>query len=142
MDKPAYLTKKYVNWLTYQVVGASIEVHRYWGPGLLESVYEKALRYELKLRGFQVESQKSIPVPYKDILLDVEFRYDLLVEGVLLVETKAVVDMHAIFEATLLSYMKHLRMPKGILLNFHVKNLHKEGLRVFVNEYFAALPEE
>jgi GxxExxY protein len=69
-------------------------------------------------------------------------RYDILVEDLIIVENKATIDVHPVFSATLLSYMKHLQKPKGILINFHVQNLFKEGQKTFVNEYFAALPNE
>lgn len=131
-----------MNWLTYEITGAAIEVHRHFGPGLLESVYEKALIYELQLRGFETRFQKKKPVPYKDILLDVDFRYDVLVEDLIIVENKSVIEMHPIFEAILISYMKHLEKPKGILLNFNVRNLYYEGQKTLVNEYYAALPNE
>ena len=142
MERTERITKKFVNWLQYQTIGATIEVHRHLGPGLLESVYEKALLHELELRGFHTEAQKTIPVYYKSFLLDVEFRYDMLVENVLLVENKSVIELHPIFEAVLLTYMKHLQKPKGILLNFNVRNLVQDGQRIFVNEYYAALPDE
>jgi GxxExxY protein len=122
-------------------MGAAIEVHKIFGPGLVESNYEAALIHELHLRGLQTKSQQSIEVPYKGILLDCQLRYDILVEDLIIVENKAVKDMHPVFEAILLSYMKHLKVPKGILLNFHVTHLYKEGQKTFVNEYFSALPD-
>jgi len=142
MERSEKLTKKYLNWLTYEITGAAIDVHRHFGPGLLESVYEKALIYELQLRGFDIRFQKNITVPYKDVLLDVDFRYDILVEELIVVENKSVIEMHPIFEAILISYMKHLEKPKGILFNFNVRNLYYEGRRTFVNEYYSALPDE
>lgn len=142
MKRPEIITKKYLNWLQYKVIGAAIEVHRHLGPGLLESVYEKALFYELKLRGFHTETQKMIPVYYKEFLLEVDFRFDILVENLLLVENKSVMEVHPLFESILMTYMKHLKKPKGIILNFNVQNLVKEGCRIFVNEYYADLPEE
>lgn len=135
------ITKKIINDLTYQIIGAAIEVHKVLGPGLLESNYEKALIHELSLRGLRTKSQQTIQVPYKEILLDCELRYDILVENLVLVENKAVLDMHPIFEATLLTYMKHLKIPKGILINFHVLNIFSSGQKTFVNEYFRELPE-
>ncbi|MBB3837771.1 GxxExxY protein [Runella defluvii] len=135
------ITKKIINDLTYQIIGAAIEVHKVLGPGLLESNYEKALIHELSLRGLHTKSQQTIQVPYKEILLDCELRYDILVEDLVIVENKAVLDMHPIFEATLLTYMKHLKIPKGILINFHVLNIFNNGQKTFVNEYFRELPD-
>ncbi len=136
------ITKKTVNEISYQIIGAAIEVHRILGPGLLESNYEKALLHELGLRGLKTKSQQTIQAPYKDIMLDCEMRYDILVEDLIIVENKATIDIHPVFGATLMSYMKHLKKPKGILLNFHVQNIFKEGQKTYVNEYFAALPDE
>jgi GxxExxY protein len=135
------ITKKIVNDLSYQIIGAAIEVHKVLGPGLLESNYEKALIHELSLRGLKTKSQQTIQVPYKGILLDCELRYDILVDDLVLVENKAVLEMHPIFEATLLTYMKHLKIPKGILINFHVLNIFNNGQKTFVNEYFRELPD-
>ncbi|WP_051397881.1 GxxExxY protein [Runella limosa] len=111
------ITKKAINDLSYEIIGAAIEVHKVLGPGLLESNYEKALIHELSLRGLRTKSQQIIQVPYKEILLDCELRYDILVEDLVLVENKAVLEIHPIFEATLLTYMKHLKIPKGICAN-------------------------
>ena len=135
------VTKEIINVLSYEIIGAAIEVHRVLGPGLLESNYEQAFLHELYLRGLNTKSQQKIQVPYKNIILDCELRYDILVEDLIIVENKAQVDMHPVFMATLLSYMKHLQKPKGILINFHVQNLFKEGQKTFVNEFFAALPD-
>ena len=135
------ITKKLVNDLSYQIIGAAIEVHKVLSPGLLESNYEKALIHELSLRGLKTKSQQTIQVPYKGIFLDCELRYDILVEDLVLVENKAVIEMHPVFEATLLTYMKHLKIPKGILINFHVMNIFNSGQKTFVNEYFRELPD-
>ncbi len=137
-----HISKKTINNLSYQIIGAAIEVHKILGPGLLESNYEKALLHELSLRGLSTKSQQIVRVPYKAILLDCELRYDILVEDLIVLELKATIDIHPIFSATLLSYMKHLQKPKGILINFHVQNLFKDGQKTFVNDFFAALPDE
>ena len=81
-------------------------------------------------------------VPYKEIILDCELRYDILVEDLIIVENKATINMHPVFESILLSYMKHLKKPKGILINFHVQNIVHQGQKTFVNEYYAALPDK
>ncbi len=134
-------TKKKVNDLTRIIIGAAIEVHKILGPGLLEKVYEAALMHELRLRGLKVVRQQAIIVNYKGVDLDCELRYDLLVEDLIICELKSTREMHPIFDATLISYMKHLQMPKGILINFHVRNIYYEVQKTFVNEYFSALPE-
>ncbi|MBK6995216.1 MAG: GxxExxY protein [Lewinellaceae bacterium] len=123
------------------IIGAAIEVHKILGPGLLEKVYEAALMHELRLRGLKVVRQQAIIVNYKGVDLDCELRYDLLVENLIICELKSTREMHPIFDATLISYMKHLQKPKGILINFHVRNIYYEGQKTFVNEYFSALPE-
>ena len=83
-------TKKQINDLSYQIIGAAIEVHRILGPGLLENSYEQALIYELKLRGLKTQSQQKIAVPYKEVILESELRYDILVEDLIIVENRIV----------------------------------------------------
>jgi GxxExxY protein len=136
------ITKELINDLSYQIIGAAIEVHKILGPGLLEVNYEKALLHELSLRGLKTKTQQMVQVQYKDIILDCDLRYDVLVEDLILVENKAVKEMHPIFVSTILSYMKHLQVPKGILINYHVNHLFKEGQKTYVNEFFANLPDE
>jgi GxxExxY protein len=136
------VTKKSINAISYEIIGAAIEVHRILGSGLLESNYEEALIYELNQRGLRTKSQQFVKVPSKNIMLDCELRYDILVEDLVVIENKATLNMHPIFEATLLTYMKHLKTPKGILINFHVKNIFHQGQKTFVNEYFEILPDE
>jgi len=105
--------------LTGEVIGAAIEVHRTFGPGLLESVYEWALLRELELRGIQAGSQDKVRVEYKGALKEHPLRYDVLVEGCLMVEAKAVESVLPIHKAKLISYMKLLDVPLGPLINFH-----------------------
>src|SRR5687768_5405030 len=97
--------------LSREVIGAGVEVHRILGPGLLESIYEKCLRRELELRGFSVLRQEQVEINYKGFVFTEELRFDLLVEGCLLVEVKAVQEVHPINKAQLLSYMKLLDVP-------------------------------
>lgn len=97
---------------------------------------------ELELRGLKAVRQQDIIIDYKGVILDCELRLDILVEDLIICELKAVKEMHPIFEAVLLSYMKLLKKPKGILINFHVRNIFHEGQKTFVNEYYAALPDE
>jgi GxxExxY protein len=109
--------------LSHIVIGAAIEVHRIMGPGLLESIYEKCLMHELMLRGIPAERQRDVNIKYKDIVFAETLRFDILVAGSLLVELKAVQDVAPIHKATLLSYMKLLDVPLGLLINFHEMKL-------------------
>ena len=109
--------------ITRSVIGGAIEVHRALGPGLLESIYERCLAHELKLRGLECISQKQVAVVYKDLRFEEALRFDLLVDGCLLLELKAVQEVHPIHKAQLLSYMKPLDVPPGLLINFHEETL-------------------
>ena len=136
------ITKKYINDLTYQVIGCAVEVHKHPGPGLLESIYEKCFLQELILRGLANKRQIWVPLEYKGLLLDTELRLDVLVEDILCVELKAQEGLLPIHDAILLSYMQMLQKPKGILINFHCVNIFKEGQKTLVNNLFSLLPEE
>ena len=109
--------------LTEGIIGAAIEVHRNKGPGLIESIYEWCMTKELELRGFSFTSQKHVMIEYKGFTREEPLRYDLLVEGCVLVETKAVEKILPIHKAQLLSYMKLLSIPIGLLMNFHEMKL-------------------
>jgi len=122
--------------LTYKINGAAIEVHKILGPGLLESVYHKCLVKELSLRGFQFKSEFKIPYDYKGVELDIDIRCDLIIEDLIVVELKAVKEIAPIHEAQIMSYMKLLKLPKGIIYNFNVVNLYNEGQSTYINEYF------
>ena len=114
--------------LTKQIIGAAIQVHRELGPGLLESAYEVYLCHELSLSGLKIERQKIIPISYKGIKLDAGYRLDLVVEGQVIVEVKAVSELLPVYEAQLLSYLKQAGGGRGLLINFNVKLL-KYGIR-------------
>ena len=118
------------NSLTGKIIGAAIDVHRILGPGLLESTYEACLVYELRLRKLRVESQKAIPVFYKDVMLDCGYRADLLIEDQVIVEIKSVTGIATIHEAQVLSYLKLSDCKYGLLINFNVKLL-RDGIRRF-----------
>lgn len=135
------LTKKYLNDLTYEVLGCAIEVHKHLGPGLLESVYEKCFLRELTLRGLNAINQLTVPLEYKGLNLLADLRLDVLVEDALCVELKAQEGLLPIHEAVLLSYMSMLNKPKGILINFHCLNIFKSGQKTLVNDLFTSLPE-
>jgi len=135
------ITQKYLDELTYEIVGAAIEVHKIMGRGLLESVYHQCLKEELLHRKINFSTELRVPVSYKNKELEVDFRCDLFVEECLVVELKAVQEMTPVFEAQLLTYMKLLKSPKGILINFNCSNIFKQGQKTFVNEYFKLLPK-
>ena len=106
-------------------------VHRELGPGLLESAYEACLAFELVERGLSVERQKALPVKYRGVNVDCGYRIDLLVEGKVIIELKAVERLEPIHEAQLLSYLKLSGCKVGLLINFNVKVL-KSGIRRLV----------
>jgi GxxExxY protein len=120
------------NEITEEIIVSAIAVHRALGPGLLESAYEACLAYELTERGLAVERQKGLPVIYRGVNVDCGYRIDLLVEGLVVVELKAVDKLGPIHEAQLLSYLKLSGCQVGLLLNFNVKML-KQGIRRMVN---------
>jgi GxxExxY protein len=109
--------------LSREVIGAAIEVHRIQGSGLLESIYEKCLLRELSLRGICAVNQRLIKVEYKGFVFEEPLRFDVLVEGCLLVEVKSVQEIMPIHKAQLLSYMKLLGVPIGLVINFHEMKL-------------------
>lgn len=105
--------------LTENVIGAAIEVHRDKGPGLIESIYEWCITKEFELRSLAYVSQKSVEITYKGFIKQEDLRLDLLVEECLLIEAKAVAKILPIHKAQLLSYMKLLNVPIGLLINFN-----------------------
>lgn len=113
---------------TEGIIGAAIEVHRELGPGLLESAYETCLAHELAERGFRVERQVPLPVRYKGVALDCGYRLDLVVDGEVIVELKAVKAFEPIHTAQLLTYLRLAGLRVGLLLNFNVAVL-KQGIR-------------
>ncbi len=94
--------------LTGVIIGAAIEVHKTLGPGLLESIYEKCLKYELEIKGLDVKCQYMLPVTYKGISLDADFRIDMLIEDSVILEIKSVIELAAVHEAQLLSYSNYM----------------------------------
>jgi GxxExxY protein len=130
-----------INEITEMVIGAAIEVHRYLGPGLLESAYEECLCYELSQSNVRFERQVHVPVDYKGLHLDCAYRLDLLVAGVVVVEIKAIDEVLPIHKAQVLTYLRSARKPVGLLLNFNVRAL-KNGLSRIVNEYHGPTIED
>ncbi|WP_442509401.1 GxxExxY protein [Novipirellula sp. SH528] len=109
--------------LTHDVIGAAIEVQREKGPGLLESIYEWCLTKELEIREHEVDNQQQVIVEWKGFQREYPLRFDILVEGCLFVEVKAAESVHPIHKAQLLSYMKLLDIPIGLIINFNVLKL-------------------
>ena len=105
--------------ISREVIGASIEVHRLKGPGLVESIYERCLLRELELRSIPCITQKLVQIEYKGLVFDEPLRFDILVDNCLLLELKAVEVLHPFSKAQLFSYMKLLDIPVGLLINFH-----------------------
>ena len=136
------ITKKLLDELTYEIIGCAIEVHKALGPGLLETIYEKCLVNELICRDLKVVSQIKVPINYKGLQLEADLRLDILVEDLIVVEVKAVEKINTLYEAQILSYMRLLEKPKGILINFCCRNIFKEGQKTYVNEFYRNLPEE
>jgi GxxExxY protein len=120
--------------ITKQVIGGAIDVHRALGPGLMESVYETCLASELIDRGISVERQKGLPVTYKEITLESGYRLDLLVDGKVIVEIKAVELLSPLHKSQLLTYLKLSGLRVGLLINFNVTELRK-GVQRIVNNY-------
>lgn len=136
------MTKLELDGLTYEVIGCAIEVHKQLGPGLLEAVYERCFVRELEVSGIEFQTQVSLPVLYKGDVLDASLRIDVLVENKLVVELKAIDDLRAVHTAQILTYMKLLQKPKGVLINFNCTNIMREGQKTLVNEYYKLLPDE
>ncbi|MDX2285994.1 MAG: GxxExxY protein [Bacteroidia bacterium] len=134
------MTQSSLTALSYDLIGAAIEVHSLLGPGLLEGVYEECLAEECRLRGMHVQRQVLVPIAYKGKELAQPLRLDLLINDAIIVEVKAVEVLLPVFQAQLLSYLKLAGKPKGILINFHVTNITQTAIHL-VTEQFARLPK-
>jgi len=115
--------------LTHQIIGAAIEVHRFLGPGLLESAYHKCLAHELTLRGLLFKQEVPIPVVYKSVTLDCGYRADFIIAEKVVVEIKSVDAIAPVHEAQLLTYLKLTKCKVGLLINFNVPILKKGIVR-------------
>lgn len=129
------MNKTFLDQLEYKVTGACIEVNKILGPGLLESVYKKCLMWELQLKDINFTAEHPIILSYKDVLLDTTLKVDLVIENCLVLELKAVESILPIHEAQILTYMKLLKIPKGLLINFNSTNIVHNGKKSFVNEF-------
>jgi GxxExxY protein len=125
------------NTLTERIIGSAIEVHRHLGPGLLETAYDECLCYELSQQGIRFQRQVALPITYKGIKLDCNYRLDLLVEDTVVVEVKAIEALLPVHSAQLLTYLKSSGKRVGLLINFNVTMLIK-GLKRVVNDYVEA----
>ena len=123
-----------VNDVTSAILNAAIKVHRFLGPGLLESAYRVCLAYELEKLGLNVEQERPIPVVYDQVKLQCGFRADLLVSGLVLVECKAKENLHPVDYAQVLSHLRLTGLQVGLLINFH-EVLLKDGFHRIVNNY-------
>jgi GxxExxY protein len=132
-------TKKAIDDLSYKILGAAIEVHRYLGPGLLESVYQKCLAIEFSNQRISFTQELEIPIIYKSHLIENQFRFDFLVEELIVVELKSVSEILPIHHAQVINYINLLKAPKGILINFNVANLFHQGQKTFVNKHYEFL---
>jgi GxxExxY protein len=121
-----------INDITEAIIGAAVAVHKQLGPGLLESAYEACLAYELIKRGHTVERQKEVPLKYGDVTLDCGYRLDLLVDGQVIVEVKAVDGLLPIHQAQVLSYLRLSGCKVGLLINFNV-SLLSAGIKRLIN---------
>jgi GxxExxY protein len=115
------------NELSYKIIGSAIEVHKNLGVGLLESTYE------LKKLGFDVKQQLYLPLKYKEVNIENAYKIDLLVENKVIIEVKAVLEMHSVFSAQLLTYLKLTNLKLGLLINFNIP-LIKNGIHRIVNK--------
>ena len=133
------LTQSYLTDLTYKINGACIEVHKILGPGLLEKVYHEALKEEFALRKINFQSELKVEISYKGKRLNCDYKCDFLIEEAIVLEIKSVKSFDDIHRAKLLNYMGILKIPKGILINFNVKNIYHEGQETLVNEHYSKL---
>jgi GxxExxY protein len=129
------VVKELLDTLTREVIGAAIHVHRELGPGLLESAYETCLAFELTERGFAVERQKALPLVYRGKTLNCGYRLDLLVEREVVVEIETVEHFDPVHVAQVLGYLRLSGCRIGLLINFNVKWLTRDGLRRLVNNF-------
>lgn len=118
------------NEITYEIRGAVYDVYKELGPGLLESVYEEALCFELEKRGLSVERQVQVPIKYKGIVLKTELRLDLLVENQVIIELKSVEEMKKVFYKQLLTYLRLMNKRVGLLVNFNTEDILSSMKRI------------
>jgi len=121
------------NDISYAIRGAAFKVHTALGPGLLESVYETALSYELRQMGYEVANQLAVPMTYAEVRMDIGFRLDILVNRLVIVEVKSVDTLQAVHHKQLLTYLKLSNKKLGLLINFNVSSLKEAMVRIVNN---------
>jgi GxxExxY protein len=121
------------NDISYKIIGAALEVHKTLGPGLLESVYENTLAYELRQNGLETKTQVPLPVMYKEIKMEVGFRIDLLIENKVIIEIKSVEALAPVHFAQTLTYLKLSGLKLALLINFNIIKL-KDSIHRIVNK--------
>lgn len=134
------MTKREITHLSYQITGYATKVHKALGAGLLESIYEACLLYELEKNGHVVRQQVFIPVIYDDLKINTDLKLDLFVDDSVVIELKTVESLLPVHEAQILTYMKLLKAPQGLLINFFTDHITK-SMKPFVNEYFNMLQD-
>lgn len=135
------ITKQYLKDIVYEVNGAAIEVHKSIGPGLLENVYHKCMKHELELRHVNFKSELSVSVNYKGFDVNADLRCDFYIENCLVVELKAIEKVLPIHVAQIITYMKILQAPMGLMINFNCTNIFNEGQKTYVNELYRNLED-
>jgi len=135
------MTPNSLNDLSFLIIQAAIEVHRTIGPGLLESIYRPCLIYELRQRELKIIAEQLVPLAYKGLIFDGAYRFDVLVNDTVIVEVKAVEVTLPVHEAQLLSYLRLMKKPLGLLINFNVPVLVK-GVRRVINGVVEPPPHE
>ena len=136
------MNKKYLDSLSYNVVGAAIEVHKTIGPGLLSEVYLECMKRELDLRGIRYMSKVRVPVEFKGVKLSTELWCDLFLDRCVSVTVLSSTAIAPIHSAQMLTYMSLLGAPKGVVINFNCVNIFREGQKTLVNELYRALPND
>jgi GxxExxY protein len=138
--KHSPMNKKQFTQLAYEITGKAIKVHKELGPGLLEKIYEVCLQFELIKSGYHVQNQFKVPVIYGGIEMDMDLKADLLVNDCVVVEIKVVESIMPVHEAQLFTYMRLLKKPQGLLINFFTDNITR-SMKPLVNQYFQELED-
>jgi GxxExxY protein len=135
------VTKKYLKDLVYQVNSAAIKVHKTFGAGLTERICQRCMNRELTLRGLRSSSNLAVPLIYKGERIDADLRCDMLMENTLVIELKSVEAVLPLHHAQILTYMKLLEGPMGLLINFNVDHIFKQGQKTIVNDLYRVVPD-
>lgn len=133
------MTRTEIDNLSKIIIGCAIDVHKELGPGLLEKAYERALIMLLEEKGLKVESQVYVPVEFRGVEISDALKLDIIVNDLIIVEIKSVTTLIPVHEAQLLTYLKLMKKPKGILINFYCNNLFYEGQKTLVNKHYFEL---